>query len=102
MYCFLGIISATADMTDLEPKVGGGWTRLVRNIRGNLQENGDFIFYVDYKGVRKLVQTTNTGEKVMEGFLFLPANNWESCKEWKREPALTYKVVNFHGVRGIN
>ena len=75
------------------------WVRKASGVCGFLQENGDFIFYVDDDNYKKMVLTSNTGSFLQAGYLDINATNWEDSTKWKH--ADWYKVDNFKPSTGM-
>ena len=95
--------SATANFEQFERVDGGDtkqWVRRASTVQGLLQENGDFVFYVDEGLYRKLVRTTNSGNILSGGYLKLLAINWEDSASWRS--AEWYKVTKFFPSAGIS
>ena len=84
---------ATADLVT----TSGG--TFASNIDGVLQANGDFIFYVDHEGYRKMVKTNNEGTFIEAGYLALnDIAGWGDSTTWQGS---WYRIANFHGIKGI-
>ena len=101
--CFSGFTRAYADMRDYT--WDNTWVQIGKEVPGFLQDNGNFIFYVDHawmgkKKERKLVETTNWGEKTKRhnGVLPLPATDWKNPEKWNH--TWHVGVINFVGARG--
>ena len=84
---------ATADIQEQR----GKWLEKGTNITGTMQDNGNFIFYIDEMKYRILVLSTNTGILIKAGRLDLKNGNLE--KDWmdpeKWEKADGYRITNF-------
>ena len=100
-------------------------TKIGIKLPGFLRDNGNFIFYVDVKArigkgkTRKLVETTNWGEKSgpirkhyiysndkrswITGELSLPAADWKDPEKWSRVNGrgMYLDIINFIGERGM-
>ena len=99
MYDFTNfhLVSAKADFQQL---IRDEWAGKAQNISGNLQEHGEFIFYIKEDNYRKMVLTSPTGTILQAGYLPLNAKDWKDAGKWRY--ANWYRVVNFNAVRGKN
>ena len=91
------LVSAKADFQQL---IRDEWAGKAQNISGNLQEHGEFIFYIKEDNYRKMVLTSPTGTILQAGYLPLNAKDWKDAEKWRY--ANWYRVVNFNAVRGKN
>ena len=63
-------------------------------------DNGNFIFYWDNQGQRKMILVGNNGEQLRGGYLPLPAKKWQDTESWKDTNG--YVISNFRGYKGRN
>ena len=88
--------TATADF---EQKDGDSVMQEAKNVHGDLQANGDFIFSHDTLTNRKMVRTSNSGVFLKAGYLPLPATNWKNSESWIKK--FNYRLNNLFRVQGI-
>ena len=69
--------------------------------RGELLDNGNFIF--SYKGdvKRKMVLTRNNGEHVESGYMYVDEMNWKNPANWMEKSKNYYSINIFVGTKGI-
>ena len=104
MYTGNQFVSATANFEEFERIKGddGEWRVKATNVSGVLQENGDFIFFIDTDAYRKLVQTTNVGQYINSGdffIYFLASTKWEDSSTWSKDTL--YRITDFTPITGI-
>ena len=65
-----------------------------RGVKGHKMAEGDFIFHSDGDAWRRIVRTSDGGQKVKSGYLSLnDAWRWRDPSEWKSYT--TYEITNF-------
>ena len=71
---------------------------LITEVGGIPIEKGNFLFYVDQDGFRKMVLTDNAGNFITNGYVFnrVPPETWQESSTWTNNNA--YYIDNFVGV----
>ncbi len=85
-------IGATADFS--QSNVGGVQSQ---GVSGELLNNGNFIFMWRDDGYFKMVLTSNSGNKIKDGYVYAPGRTWKDPNTWEtaRLRPNTYSITNF-------
>ena len=90
---------ATADIQERDFE--GKWVQRGTNINGIIQENGNFIFYIDDEYIRMLVLSTNTGFFIKYGTLPVRAIQKKKLEEasksywkWRNIVSSEFRITN--------
>ena len=72
--------------------------------RGELLDNGNFIFSYEGDGKRKMVLTRNNGEHLESGYMkktSVDELNWKNPANWMGKSKNYYSIDTFEGTKGI-
>ena len=74
-------------------------------VKGELLDNGNFIFVWRDSPFMKMVLTQNDGSIIEEGYIFLDEveeSNWKNSANWKHGSKGFYYIEKFKGNKGTD